>query len=51
MQDSPGSVFFRFLRFGALAWGGPAAQIGRLEQEVAALKQRLAGLGATPAGK
>ncbi len=31
--DSPGSIFLRFLRFGALAWGGPAAQIARLEQE------------------
>ena len=28
-----------------------AARVERLEQEVAALKQRLAGLGATPAGK
>jgi len=27
MLDTPGSIFLRFLRFGALAWGGPAAQI------------------------
>jgi chromate transporter len=32
-RDSPGSIFARFLRFGALAWGGPAAQIERLRQE------------------
>jgi chromate transporter len=33
MRESPGSIFARFLRFGAVAWGGPAAQIARLEQE------------------
>jgi chromate transporter len=33
-RDSPGSIFLRFLRFGALAWGGPAAQIDRLRHEV-----------------
>ena len=33
MRDSPGPIFARFLRFGAVAWGGPAAQIARLEQE------------------
>lgn len=27
-------VFLRFLRFGALAWGGPVAQIGMLRQEL-----------------
>src|SRR5688500_13614419 len=32
-HDSPGAIFRRFLRFGALAWGGPAAQIERLKQE------------------
>ena len=26
-HDQPWSIFLRFLRFGALAWGGPAAQI------------------------
>jgi chromate transporter len=31
--DSPGSVFLRFLRFGALAWGGPAAQIAMIKRE------------------
>ncbi len=31
--DSALSIFVRFLRFGALAWGGPAAQIARLKQE------------------
>jgi chromate transporter len=32
-QDSPGAIFLRFLRFGALAWGGPAAQIAMIKQE------------------
>jgi chromate transporter len=32
-RDSPASLFLRFLRFGALAWGGPAAQIARLQHE------------------
>jgi chromate transporter len=31
--DSPASVFWRFLRFGALAWGGPAAQIAMIKRE------------------
>jgi chromate transporter len=31
--DSPASIFFRFLRFGALAWGGPAAQIAMIKRE------------------
>jgi chromate transporter len=33
MADSPRSIFLRFLRFGALAWGGPAAQIAMIKQE------------------
>ena len=37
MADRPGdsarSIFARFLRFGALAWGGPAAQIASLKRE------------------
>ena len=32
-RDSPGSIFIRFLRFGALAWGGPAAQIAMIKRE------------------
>jgi chromate transporter len=32
-RDSPGSIFLRFLRFGALAWGGPAAQIAMIKHE------------------
>jgi chromate transporter len=32
-HDSPGSLFFHFLKFGALAWGGPVAQIARLKHE------------------
>jgi chromate transporter len=31
--DPPGSIFLRFLKFGALAWGGPAAQIAMIKQE------------------
>ncbi len=31
---SLGRLFLRFLRFGALAWGGPVAQIGMLRQEL-----------------
>jgi chromate transporter len=31
--DSPASIFLRFLRFGALAWGGPAAQIAMVKRE------------------
>lgn len=31
--DSPGSIFLRFLKFGALAWGGPAAQIEMIHKE------------------
>ncbi len=33
MSDSPVSIFLRFLRFGALAWGGPAAQIAMIKRE------------------
>lgn len=31
-QQSLWALFLRFLRFGALAWGGPVAQIGMLRQ-------------------
>jgi chromate transporter len=31
--DRPGSLFARFLRFGAVAWGGPAAQIELIKAE------------------
>src|SRR5688500_17040361 len=33
MTDRPGSIFLRFLKFGALAWGGPAAQIAMIKRE------------------
>lgn len=33
MTDAPIAVFWRFLKFGALAWGGPAAQIAMLKRE------------------
>ena len=33
MPDSPASIFLRFLRFGCLAWGGPAAQIAMIKHE------------------
>jgi chromate transporter len=32
-RDSLGTIFVRFLKFGALAWGGPAAQIAMIKQE------------------
>src|SRR3954449_5471135 len=32
-RDSPRSIFIRFLKFGALAWGGPAAQIAMIKHE------------------
>ena len=32
-RDPPGSIFIRFLKFGALAWGGPAAQIAMIKRE------------------
>jgi chromate transporter len=31
--DSRGGIFLRFLKFGALAWGGPAAQIAMIKRE------------------
>jgi len=31
--DSPAAIFVRFLKFGALAWGGPAAQITMIKRE------------------
>jgi chromate transporter len=31
--SSPGSIFLRFLKFGCLAWGGPAAQIAMIKRE------------------
>jgi chromate transporter len=33
-HDSRRSIFLRFLKFGALAWGGPAAQIAMIKQEL-----------------
>ncbi len=32
-MDRPASIFLRFLKFGALAWGGPAAQIAMVKHE------------------
>jgi chromate transporter len=32
-RDSAAAIFWRFLRFGALAWGGPAAQIAMIKRE------------------
>jgi chromate transporter len=32
-HDPPWSIFLRFLKFGALAWGGPAAQIAMVKHE------------------
>ena len=33
VSDAPASIFARFLKFGALAWGGPAAQIAMIKHE------------------
>lgn len=33
-RESYGKLFLRFLRFGALAWGGPVAQIDMVRQEL-----------------
>jgi chromate transporter len=32
-HDSAAAIFVRFLKFGALAWGGPAAQIAMIKHE------------------
>lgn len=32
-MESPGAIFIRFLKFGCLAWGGPAAQIAMIKRE------------------
>jgi chromate transporter len=32
-HDPPWSIFLRFLKFGALAWGGPAAQIAMIKHQ------------------
>ena len=32
-MESPGAIFRRFLKFGCLAWGGPAAQIAMIKRE------------------
>ena len=32
-RDAPISIFIRFLKFGCLAWGGPAAQISMISKE------------------
>jgi chromate transporter len=33
-QEKPPRLFLRFLKFGALAWGGPVAQIAMIRQEI-----------------
>jgi len=33
-RESLGGLFLRFLKFGALAWGGPVAQIAMIRQEL-----------------
>jgi chromate transporter len=32
-SERPAAIFLRFLKFGALAWGGPAAQIAMIKRE------------------
>lgn len=34
MSETPLAIFFRFLRFGLLAWGGPVAQIAMIKREL-----------------
>jgi chromate transporter len=34
MDQTPVQIFFRFLRFGLLAWGGPVAQIAMIKKEL-----------------
>lgn len=34
MKQTPAQIFFRFLRFGCLAWGGPVAQIAMIRKEL-----------------
>jgi chromate transporter len=34
IRQTPLQIFLRFLRFGALAWGGPMAQIAMIRQEL-----------------
>ena len=34
MTETPLAIFFRFLRFGLLAWGGPVAQIAMIKREL-----------------
>ena len=34
MDQTPGQIFLRFLRFGLLAWGGPVAQIAMIKKEL-----------------
>ena len=34
MRETPLAIFFRFLRFGLLAWGGPVAQIAMIKREL-----------------
>jgi chromate transporter len=36
MGDTYKNIFLRFLKFGALAWGGPVAQIGMIREELVA---------------
>jgi chromate transporter len=33
VTESPRAIFLRFLKFGCLAWGGPAAQIAMIKRE------------------
>jgi chromate transporter len=33
-REPLGRLFLRFLRFGALAWGGPVARIAMIRQEL-----------------
>jgi len=42
-KESLSKIFFRFLRFGFLAWGGPIAQIAMLRKELVEEEQWISG--------
>ena len=43
--ESRAAIFWRFLKFGCLAWGGPAAQIAMIERECVAEEKWVSELG------
>lgn len=47
--DSPSAILVRFLKFGALAWGGPAAQIAMIKHGKLTVLYVVLGAGAIAA--